>query len=333
MNFTLLPRALLVIVASAVLAACGGDGGSGQETGTLKLSITDAAIDSTDAVFVKFTGVELKPRGGPAFSVDFTVPPIDLLLYQGTNSVALLDGQKVPAGEYEWMRLKVQADPNDDGDSYIDINGSICELRIPSGDETGLKLIRPFTVGVGAITALTIDFDLRKSIVQPPGQTTQVATCGGEVYLLKPVLRLIDDLQVGTITGTVDSTLVTQQCTAASDEAEVSPGNVYLFGPYTTAPVPGDPDDVDGTDATDGPLDWAKVALDGSSNYRYTFGFVPQGEYVLAYTCSPDRPEYDADEADEPVGADEVVTFAPSTGITATVTANQTTTVPEITTP
>ena len=127
---------------------------------------------------------------------------------QGTNRATLLDGEQIQAGEYEWMRLKVNADPNVAGDSYITIDGAQCELRIPSGDETGLKLIRGFTIGVGTITDFTVDFDLRQSIVQPPGQHTSVPTCDGQAFLLKPVLRVVDNLQVGTITGTVDPTLI-----------------------------------------------------------------------------------------------------------------------------
>jgi Domain of unknown function (DUF4382) len=314
-----------VTLAAALVAACGGGGGGGAQskTGALTLGITDAPVDVADAVVVQFSGVELKPMNGNAFSINFAEPKtIDLLALQGTNRATLLDGEQIPAGEYNWMRLKVNADPNVAGDSYITIGGSQCELRIPSGSETGLKLNRGFTVGVGATTDLTVDFDLRKSVVQPPGQHTSVPACDGQAFLLKPALRVVDSLQVGTITGTVDPTLITQACPAGEL------GNVYLFGPYTdTDPVPV-PDDVDDNDA-DGPnpITTAMVALDGSSNAAYTIGFVPAGRYVAAYTCSADAPDVDADLADSPAGADEVVDFTPAAGVPVTVVANQSATV------
>jgi hypothetical protein len=311
-----------------VLGGCGGSGGDMDKTGTLKLGITDAPVDAAEAVVVQFAGVELKPHGGQAFSLDFATPKtIDVLALQGTERAMLLDGESVPAGDYEWMRLKVNADPNVGGDSYITINGAQCEMRIPSGDETGLKLIRGFTVGVGTITDFTIDFNLRKSVVRPPGQYGIAETCDGQAYFLKPVLRLVDNLEVGTISGTIDPTLVSAQCGTDSTLSQVAPGNVYLFGPYatgTTAPLP---DDVDGLTA-DGadPIAGAMVQLDSSSNNAYTIGFVPAGNYVLAYTCSPDQPDVDANAADTPTGADEVVTFTPVAGLPVVVTANQTTT-------
>jgi hypothetical protein len=311
-------------LAAALLAACGGGGGGAQpRTGLLSLGITDAPVDVADAVVVQFTGVELKPKSGPAFSIDFAEPKsIDLLTLQGTNRATLLDGEQLPAGEYLWMRLKVNADPNVAGDSYIGIDGAQCEMSIPSGSETGLKMIRGFTVGVGTTTNLTVDFDLRKSVVQPPGQHTSVPTCDGQAYLLKPVVQLVDNLEVGTVTGQVDPTLIAAQCPAGEL------GNVYLFGPYTaTDPVPV-PDDVDGNPA-DGadPIASAMVSVDAQSNDVYTIGYVPAGQYVAAYTCDADNPEIDADLPDDPPGADEVVNFTPEAGVPLIVTANQTTTV------
>jgi hypothetical protein len=314
-------------MAALSMTACGGGGGgSGGNTGTLKLGITDAPVDAADAVVIQFSGVELKPMNGSAFSVDFAAPKtIDLLALQGTNRAMLLDGEKVPAGEYEWMRLKVNADPNVAGDSYVTVDGAQCEMRIPSGAETGLKLVRGFTIGVGTITDFTIDFDLRKSVVRPPGQHTMVESCGGQAYMLKPAMRIVDNLQVGSITGSIDATLVSQKCGSDATVSKVAPGNVYLFGPYTSAvPVP---DDVDGN-AADGadPIASAMVTS-GANGNRYTIGFVPAGSYVLAYTCDPDQPDVDADAVDTPAGADEIVTFTPELGTTAAVTANAATTV------
>ena len=308
----------------AALAGCGGGGdSSGDRTGTLRLGLTDAPVDEADAVVVQFTGVELKPAGGPAFSRDFSAPKtIDVLGLQGTMRAMLLDGESVPAGEYEWLRLKVNVDPAV-RDSFVTIGGQECEMRIPSGAESGLKLIRGFTVGVGAVTDFTIDFNLRKSVVQPPGQRADATACDGQVYLLKPVLRIVDNLQVGAITGLIDASLLTANSCMAST---AKPGNVYLFGPVaTTDTAPTVPDDVDGN-AADG-ADPIASALVSDETFRYTIGFVPPGRYVVAYTCDADDSEVDADVTPTPPATGEVVTFTPSNGTTVDVVANQTVTV------
>jgi len=311
------------LVLAAVAGCGGGSDSSGDRTGTLRLGLTDAPVDQADAVVVQFTGVELKPAGGTAFSRDFASPrTIDVLALQGTTRALLLDGEVVPAGQYEWMRLKVNADPAI-RDSYVTIGGQECEMRIPSGAESGLKLIRGFTVGVGTVTDFTIDFNLRKSVVQPPGQRADAPACNGQVYLLKPVLRVVDNLQVGAITGSIDAGLLTANSCLASS---AKPGNVYLFGPVaTTDSAPIVADDVDGN-AADGadPIASAHVSPD---TFRYTIGFVPPGRYVVAYTCDADDSEIDADVVPTPPAVKESVTFVPANGTTVDVAANQTVTV------
>jgi Domain of unknown function (DUF4382) len=310
---------LVVAIGATLLAACGGGGGGGGDrTGTLTVGITDAAVEYADAVVVQFTGVELKPRNGAAFSIDFAPRSLDLLALQGMDRALLLDGVTVPAGDYEWMRLKVNADPAVGGDSYVrlEMGGDECEMRIPSGDETGLKLVRGFTVGVGSITDFTIDFDLRKSVVAPPGQRMPMASCGGQVFMLKPALRLVDNLQVGAITGAVDPNLIAAQCGLPSDPPY--PGNVYLFGPV---PAGGTvvPDDDDGVDSDPNGADAITAAIVDRDTFSYTIGFVPAGNYVVAYTCDLDDPLVDADAEPVPPDTGETVEFTPPTGTPVTV--------------
>jgi hypothetical protein len=322
-TFTSKASGIALVATAAVLAACsGGSDGGGAQTGTLKVGITDAPVDFADEAVIEFTGVELKPRGGAAFSIDFAPRRLDLLELQGTNRALLLDGETVAAGDYEWMRLKVTADPNVGGDSYLRLaeGGEECELRIPSGDETGLKLVRGFTVGVGSITDLTIDFDLRKSVVAPPGQKTPSTTCGGQAFLLKPALRIVDNLKVGAIGGSVDSNLVTASCPAQNGAPY--PGNVYLFGP-----VPADaqavPDDYDGVEADPNGADAVASARVDPNSFSYAIGFVPVGNYVVAYTCDLDDATVDASPSTMQPTPVESVKFWPAGGLPVTVTAGQ----------
>ncbi len=316
---------LIAVATVAALAACGGDGGGGggPQTGALRLGITDAPVDLASEVVVEFIGVELKPRDGAAFSIDFAPKRLDLLALQGTNRALLLDGETVPAGEYEWMRLKVKADPNVGGDSYLRLTqgGEECELRIPSGDETGLKLVRGFTVGVGTTTDFTVDFDLRKSVVAPPGQKTVLASCGSQAYLLKPALRVVDNLQVGAITGAVDPGLIQAQC-ASSTEAPY-PGNVYLFGPIANGNT-GTPDDYDGVVPDANGADAIASAKVNPDTFRYEIGFVPAGEYRLAYTCDLDDPGVDADDVPALPETGETVRFTPAEGVAVVVVNGRT---------
>lgn len=266
--------AAVALGTSALLAACGGGGGSSGSTGSLTLNVTDAPVDGANKVVVVFTGVSIKPAGGNEINIDYATPrQIDLLALQGGNVAGLLDGQIVPAGRYEWARLKVLTSKDSASPSYLQ-DGSLVNhpLYVPSGAETGLKLVGGFTVPANGAASFTIDFDLRKSVVDPQGNFA-----GG--YFLKPALRLVDNTLVGRISGTVNN--FATLCPSPNGPT------VYVFAGAGVTP-----DDIDGTAAE--PVSTAPVKLDtGTGTYRYTVPFLPAGAYTVSLTCvgATDLPE------------------------------------------
>jgi hypothetical protein len=275
------------------LAACSGGGGGGNETGRLSLGVTDAPVDDASSVVVQFSGVAFKRAGDNAelvHDLDPSPRQLDLLQYQEGRAALLLDGVTLAAGDYEWIRLIVD---NDSGvrDSYITLTGGEeCELSVPSGAESGLKLNRGFTLPADGSVALTIDFDLRKSIHAPPGQQGAAPDCT-QGYLMRPTLRIVDDANVGAIAGHVASELVTAQCMP----------KVHVFS--GAGVTPDDLEEADGADAD--PLVVASVTIEnGSTAYAYHAAFLPPGSYTAAFTCADD--DADADETLTFVGTQDV---------------------------
>jgi hypothetical protein len=279
------------------LTACSG-GGSGGEMGQMKLAVADAPVDGAEAVVVKFTGIELTADSGSPVDITFTAPKsIDLLNQSGTASAVLFD-QPIPAGSYGQIRLMVVAD-GDPGNSYITLSdGTMHGLQVPSGSETGLKLVSGFTVPSSGVVDYTIDFDLRQAITCPPGQSPACT--------LKPAERLVDNTTVGNIQGAVSNTLVPVGCT---------PG-VYLYNGTVTAPE--DMNSKAPAGDANQPISSKVPVATSMPPYYYQFTFLPPGSYTVAFTCQA--------ALDNPDQADPAVKFSPvMTGIT--VVANQTTTV------
>jgi hypothetical protein len=211
------PLAFHGLIAAATLvslSACGDGAGSAQ----MKLSVADAPVDGALAVVVKFTGVELTGNSGNPVTINFAQPKtIDLLKDSGT-ATAVLFNQPIPAGKYGQIRLMVVAD-GDASNSYITLSdGTMHGLQVPSGSESGFKLVSGFTVPNSGVVDYTVDFDLRKDLTCPTGQAP--------VCTLKPADRLIDNTTVGNIQGVVSNTLIPDGC---------SPG-VYLYSGTATAP-------------------------------------------------------------------------------------------------
>lgn len=281
-------RRVSVGVLAALLAACGGSDSS-PRTGQMSVQVTDAPVDAAEQVVVRFTGISFKPADDAPVVVTFITPrDIDLLALAGGDAAPLISNLTVPAGAYEWMRLHVDADFDTVYDSYIQIDGSQYELRVPSGSESGLKLNGGFVVPQGGVASYTLDFDLRKSVVEPIGQPG---------YFLKPVIRMVNNAQVGLLTGMVDAALLASACTGDAT------GAVYL---YQGADVV--PDDVDGVQPD--PLASGAVTLQGDGTYRYTIAFLSPGSYMVAWTCdaADDQPESSEDLAFSPAANVSIVT-------------------------
>src|SRR5215471_18941646 len=284
---THLKRAYLGTAAAAVaitLSACSGGGGDSSGNSTLNLGLTDSNVTGVTKVWIQFTGVEVKPVN--ANPIDFNFSPdkgFDLLTLQGGTTATFLNGSTIPSGAYEWVRLMVDTNP---GASYaVDSTGQH-NLTIPSGAETGLKLIQGFTMPVGGVANFTVDFMVGKSLLAPPGQSPD--------YTLKPVLRLVDNAQVGTISGTFQSTTLSAQSSCGTH-----PPVVYLYQGANVTPdnlftPPAGTTDTDAA-GTGEPFTTATAALNSMSEYAYTIAFLPAGTYTVAFTCDPDDPTVDED--------------------------------------
>lgn len=290
-------RPIAIAMGLSCLAACGG-GGSGGD-GRVTVNITDAPVDVAQEVWVKITGVAFKPEGGaPEIVQNFAPRTLNLLQYQQGDVAVLLDDVPFTAGRYQWLRLVIESEPNV-RDSYVMVDGAECELNVPSGAESGLKMNRGFSIPADGSLALTIDFDLRQSLRAPPGQGSGTSGACTQGYLMRPTLRLVDDANVGAISGTVTF--------EAGTPPEDCMPKVYLF---TGSVTPDDVEDAEVTSDVD-PLAIVGVSLpEGATSGTYRAAFIPAGTYTAAFTCSDDTE------------ADETLEFSPAGGTAVTVQNN-----------
>ncbi len=293
-----------------LLAGCGG-GDTGTTTASrIDLGITDAPVDGADAVWVEFSEVVIQPADGARINilmedVDGNPTPkrINLLDLQGGVRDMLLDGYELPAGQYSWIRLMVNAEADGILDSYIEFPGPLqYELRVPSGSQTGLKINTGFEILEGDTNDYTIDFDLRKSVHQPKGQT---GPSGDPVYWLRPTLRLMKTATTGTISGTVDPVVYAGE---ACDGNTVGYA-VYVFSGAGVIPVDVNVNDPD--PARNNPVTTAAISDDG--NFTYTAAYLSGGTYTVAATCAADL--------DDPEQDDAAVTFVGTADVNVTAGA------------
>lgn len=324
-----LGSAVLSLFLASVITACGGSGGSddfagdSSDTGTASFAATDAPVDDVTTVKVTFDRIDLQPSSGERISIELdpAVTIDNLLALQGDASEPILADTTVPAGQYDFLRLFVIGGSPDS--EVVEEGGGMFDLFIPGQQPQSqnpnrrfLQLVTPFIIPAGGDADFTIDFDLRKALTKPAMQNH---------YLLRPALRLVNNVEVGTITGTVGAQLTQDQ--SCSGESSMEGNVVYLY--EGSDAVIGDvnvdengdgdhaTDDTDGDTAEVNPLTTATVTMNNSTGeFEYTIGFVADGDYTIAFTCQAVNDAPDTDEAIEFVQPQNV-----------TVTANQTSTV------
>ncbi|WP_240224217.1 DUF4382 domain-containing protein [Rheinheimera hassiensis] len=291
-----------VLASMTLLAACGSDSDDDLQPQMTRfsLAVSDAPINGAKVVMVCFSEIELTGNsvGNQSFTVgdddaaaeandecrdaQGTIVPntrgIDLLLLDGAKSEALLTDADIEAGNYGQLRLEIATG------SYVELEDGMREpLQVPSNE---LKL-GSLTLVEGSNANYTLEFDLRKALINPPGQNG---------YLLKPTgLRLVNNTEVGHLTGQVaESVLINNSCTVAPADASVPVATVYL---YQGADRPLDELSDNGGDNTYQPYASTNVYFDGVSEYHYSIGFIQADNYTVALSCDVD---------DNPEAADDI---------------------------
>jgi len=175
----------LLVFSAFILFACGGGGGSSSPAsvgvGTLSVSLTDEMSNTYDAIYITLEDVQVHAKkngngNNSWFSVSTPNLPKTFNLYDLTNSVREEIGiADLAAGSYTQMRLMIGTSPDDGinklseahpfANYVIDSDGNYQELKIPSGIQSGYKIVHGFTISAFQTTELILDFLADKSVI------------------------------------------------------------------------------------------------------------------------------------------------------------------------
>lgn len=186
-------RAILIIFALFIISACSNNDNPvdvNNETGRLIVYLSDSPA-SYDSVVVCISRVEVHVSGTDTtsaswFVINDSLRYFDLLELMNGASIVLGD-TSLAAGNYTQIRLIIE-------DSCYVIDGDVRhDLTIPSGTQTGIKLIHSFNIESNLVYELLLDFDVDKSLV----------VTGNEDYKLQPTIRVVPFVISGSISGQV----------------------------------------------------------------------------------------------------------------------------------
>jgi hypothetical protein len=264
---------VLCLLFVSSLAACGGSGGGDGDVagstvgqGTLSTSLTDSSTDEYQAVYVTITRVEVHHDSGGTWQT-VAEPNQTYNLLELVNGVRETLGiASMDAGHYTQMRLiigetaeagslNIFSVPHPFANYVIDLNGVVHELKVPSGTNTGLKVVNGFEINENQTTELILDFDAMRSVVK--------AGASGK-YLLKPTIKVLNTTEYAIASGQVT-------------DADMAPAVVPLEGAMVSAQVA----DTSQPDAKDQVVIEAGTLTDMNGDYAL---FLAPGNYKLVAT-------------------------------------------------
>lgn len=269
-------RLILILAAIVFIATAGCNSGSGSSSlgsGDLSVSLTDAATPEYKAVYISVSQAEVKASSDDNDNgwqmVDVVDKTINLLELTG-GILEPLGTRNLPAQTYNQIRLVLASAPDDEknlnGDDHpfanyvIETDDTVHELKVPSGYQSGIKLVKQFTISASGLTELILDFDAMKSVVQAGNSGN---------WILKPVIEVLDTVTIAGINGSV---------------TDSPPPGTALQDTYVSAQVYNSiaSDEKDRVTIQAGTL----TTVDGS----YRLG-VPEGEYRIVVYKGDFRPQ------------------------------------------
>jgi len=225
----------LVFLTALFLGGCGGggggDGSSATGSGTLSVTLVDASPPGFLAIYVTVDRIDIHRPDGESWETVLT-PHKTVNLLDLVNGVQEeLGATDLAAGPVTQMRLVLGGTSDGSlnilGETHPSANYLIDDqdppnykdLKVPSGLQTGIKLVANFNIASGGITNIVLDFDAAKSVI--------MAGASGKC-ILKPVIKVLAGaLEVnGTVVdgsqAPLEGVLVTAQATdpGAPDEGD-----------------------------------------------------------------------------------------------------------------
>lgn len=216
MKFKLFTIAMLVVFTAFI--SCTDNDDKNSDFGRLSVNLTDAPFphDMVAEANVTIFKIDARYKGDMDINLEvddnsdssmttedkssFVVlmeDEMEVNLLELTNGVTknLVD-LDVPVGIYDLVRVYVK------GVNVVLTDGSIFDLKVPSGEQTGIKIfIKPGLVVEGGLSAdLLLDFDVSKSFVAKGGGSKFENITG---FNFKPVIKACNISTAGTLSGKV----------------------------------------------------------------------------------------------------------------------------------
>ena len=292
--------AALTLTPLALATGCGG-GGCGFDCNrnddnnsqtTLSLGFSDALPEELDEVVLKVDAITFVRNNSADIVIDtFTIEELDLvdadtfefdlLDYPGVKQLLVIDGLKLDPGLYSNVVITTLAD--DINDSYV---------QEATGDRKILSVSGNFLNVAGADLAsgkqnYSIEFGLPQALQYLEGSDSYLLTNNG--------MRMEDIATSAKLSGAVQAGLFDSVSPCSEKTFPLTGNRLYLYEDWdldTDDLADVFPSDTLVPEDTIAPFAAATIEFNrASGNWEYDFGYLPAGNYTLAFSCNTNDDE------------------------------------------
>ena len=286
--------AALVFATSPLGGCCGFDCNDDDDKGPgfLNLGLSDSLPEELTQVVLEIDQIILRRSRSDDVQVNtFTIPElditdaesfqIDLLDYQGVRQLQVITGLELAVGSYNEVFLRVL--DTDSNNSFVQetVSGEIKPLTV-SGDGLTLSGV-DIDIDEGSTSSYIVEFGLPRALTYSNSNDSYSLSTEG--------LRLADPGSDARLVGDIESSLF-DTVSPCDEKTEPTSGNrVYLYQgrnlrERTLADVHTTASGNDIPEQAVAPFAVATLSFDDfNGNWRYSFGYLPPGDYTLAFAC------------------------------------------------
>jgi hypothetical protein len=194
-------KLLFLLLLPLFFISCDPDGDITPKTGKLNVQLVDAPFeyDLVAEANVTVFKVEIREAGEDEDGgfLTLTEEEFQVNLLELTNGVSeTLFSNEIPVGEYDQIRVYVK------DASVVLTDGTVYDLKVPSGEQTGIKVsVDPAIRVAGGLTAdLLLDFDVSQSFVA----RGNIGKPNFNGFIFKPTIKGVNLSTAGTFAGIVN---------------------------------------------------------------------------------------------------------------------------------
>lgn len=283
-------RNWLFLSACALLTACGGgSGGSSnnsvtptnpttpEQTGSVTVALTDSPMSGVTAVELQLNELVMTDASGVEHRYSLGDMRFNLMDYQGSDSINVVDGLSIPVGDYHDVYMTVVQGDGNNG-CYVEDGQGIHALQVQD-DELPLM---DFSVAADQQYSFTMEVGLYMGLNHDSNYNYSLSHEGS---------WSVNNMSMGHLMGNVDPQWI---ASCESTNAALTPTSgmfshmAYLYPDTVTSLAQMGDVYAAPTDGRVAPVAVAPMQEDSAGNWYFAMGYLPAGTYRVGYSCLGD---------------------------------------------